>query len=556
MSDKKWNERVVIFFLIAVIFLFLIIEVLLNLTPPTSRDALIHHLAIPKLWLLHGGMYEIPWADFSYYPMNIDLLYLVPLSFGNDIIPKFIHLFFGIGTGLLIYWYLGNRFGKPWGLLGFLIFFSTPLIVHLSTTAYVDLGMAFFTTASILAFIRWREEGYQSTKWLILSALCMGLAAGSKYNALIAWFFLNAMIVFYHSKDTGKGLPALKSGVMFFVVTLLIVSPWYIKNYILTGNPLYPLFDHFFKLLPQVGSEESGLAVHVEHNWASNIFQRRTAMFGETIWETLLIPIRMFFQGKDASPRYFDGVLNPIFIVMIPFAFLKNTVPRHMIFFLLFSLFFFLMAYFLTVVRVRYILPIIPILTILTVTGMKNIVDRIPVHPDALRQAGLLGMSTAIIIFLSMNVMYLKNYVHIIKPFQFIRGQETREAFLSRHEGSYPAMRYINENLPQESRILLMFLGRRGYYLDRSYRHDPSFGMTKLSDMVKASEERITFLTYLRSLNCTHVLIRIDMFNKYLHDNYPKETIARFLFCMKEYWNPVYGLNGYAVYKLSLGSGT
>ncbi|MBU4000909.1 MAG: hypothetical protein KKB94_01180, partial [Proteobacteria bacterium] len=42
--------------------LLLLMECLLNLTPPISRDGMIHHLAIPKLWLRHGGFYEIPWA--------------------------------------------------------------------------------------------------------------------------------------------------------------------------------------------------------------------------------------------------------------------------------------------------------------------------------------------------------------------------------------------------------------------------------------------------------------------------------------------------------------
>ncbi|MFH0894560.1 MAG: phospholipid carrier-dependent glycosyltransferase, partial [Bacteroidota bacterium] len=260
MIKKDWDSRTVTFLLYMTIFGFAITEVLLNLTPPISRDALIHHLAIPKLWLLHGGFYEIPWADFSYFPMNIDLLYLIPLYFKNDIIPKFIHFAFGFGTGLLIYNYIKNRLSKNWGLLGFLVFFSTPIIVHLSTTAYVDLGMTFFITASILAFIRWREGTYKDIKWLVLSAVCMGLAAGSKYNALIAWFFLNLMLVFCYSRDTENGLGALKSGAVFFVIALLVVSPWYIKNYILTENPIYPLFDQVFRFLHHVGENGASIA--------------------------------------------------------------------------------------------------------------------------------------------------------------------------------------------------------------------------------------------------------------------------------------------------------
>ena len=247
MIGKDWSSKTVTFLLYMTIFGFMIAEILLNLTPPISRDAIIHHLAIPKLWLTHGGFYEIPWADFSYYPMNIDLLYLIALYFNNDIVPKFIHFAFGFGTGLLVYNYLKNRLSKNWGLLGFLVFFSTPAVARLSTTAYIDLGMVFFATASILAFVRWRDGSYKNTKWLVLSAVCMGLTAGSKYNDLIAWLFLNLMMVFYYSIDTENGLPALRYGVAFFAIALLVVSPWFIKNYIRTENPIYPLFDSFIK---------------------------------------------------------------------------------------------------------------------------------------------------------------------------------------------------------------------------------------------------------------------------------------------------------------------
>ncbi|HBZ54809.1 MAG TPA: hypothetical protein DEO88_05340, partial [Syntrophobacteraceae bacterium] len=47
---------------------------LLAAVPPVDRDALTHHLAVPKLYLQQGGMVEIPWVPFSYYPMNLDLL--------------------------------------------------------------------------------------------------------------------------------------------------------------------------------------------------------------------------------------------------------------------------------------------------------------------------------------------------------------------------------------------------------------------------------------------------------------------------------------------------
>ena len=65
--------------LVFTLFILIISVVVMSIVPPVSKDALVHHLAVPKLYLRHGGIYEIPFMDFSYYPMNLDLLYMIPL---------------------------------------------------------------------------------------------------------------------------------------------------------------------------------------------------------------------------------------------------------------------------------------------------------------------------------------------------------------------------------------------------------------------------------------------------------------------------------------------
>ena len=90
--------------------------------------------------------------------MYIDIFYLVCLYLKNDIGPKFIHLGFGLATGWMIYLYLKQKLHRNWGLLGMVVFITTPIVVWLSTSVYVDLGMTFFTTGSVLAFIKWRDS--------------------------------------------------------------------------------------------------------------------------------------------------------------------------------------------------------------------------------------------------------------------------------------------------------------------------------------------------------------------------------------------------------------
>jgi len=557
MNDKT-SENIAAFALCATIILYFCTEIILNLTPPISRDALIHHLAIPKLWVKHGRIYEIPWAEYSYYPMFINLLYLICLYFKNDIVPKFIHLGFGLATSWLIYLYLKQKLCRNWGLLGMLIFITTPIVVWLSTSAYVDLGMTFFTTGSILAFIKWRDSEYGRFKWFLISSFCMGIAIGSKYNALIAWFIVNLMLMFSYARDTNRQIGAFQYGIIFFVITALVASPWYLKNYLQTGNPFYPLFKSFFKLIHHQTVQEVLHGQAIEKTGKISFFKMREFMYGESLWGTLLIPIRMFFQGKDTSYQYFQGSLNPILILFSPFVLLNKRYSKDKFLFVFFSVIFIIMAFFLTAKQVRYILPVLPFLAIIAVMGIKDLLDKMGEKTlfsflrfkEKIKSTARVFVLSSVIILLTFNLVYLKYRIEIINPFPYVMGKETRESFLRHHLLHYDAVKFINDTLPDDAVVFTMFLGSRGYYLNRKYKNESSFGMSTIKHLVNSSVDEEKFVEYIRSMNVTHILMRTDLVDNYLQDNFSKKEVKRILQLVSKYWKKVYENNGYAVWDL------
>jgi Dolichyl-phosphate-mannose-protein mannosyltransferase len=556
--NPKTTENIATFLLGSIIIVFFSSEIILNLTPPISRDALIHHLVIPKLWLKHGNFYEMPWAEYSYYPMFINLFYLVCLYFKNDIAPKFIHFGFGVATGWLIYFYLKEKFDRNWGLLGMVFFLTTPIVVWLSTTAYIDLGMTFFTTASVLALVKWRDSEYSQFKWFLISSFCMGIAIGSKYNALIAWFIVNMFLVLSFARDTRRQIKALLYGMLFFILTAFVASPWYLKNYFQIGNPFYPLFDSFFKSLNHHPVQDAVYRQAVEKTGQVSFFKMREIMYGESFWETLLIPIRMFFQGKDNSYQYFQGSLNPILVLFSPFVLLNKRYGKDKFLFAFFSVIFIIMAFFFTAKQVRYILPVLPFLAIIAVMGIKEVIDKLKEetflsslklgkNPKSIARILLFAV---VAILLILNLVYLKSRINVIKPFPYVMGKETREVYLKRHLLHYDAFEYINNNLPSDAKIFTMFLGRRGYYLDRAYENEPSFGMSTIRHMVNSSIDEEKFVEYIRSMNFSHILMRTELVDNYLQDNFSKKEVNRILQLVSKYWKKVYENNGYAVWDI------
>ncbi|MEA1973408.1 MAG: phospholipid carrier-dependent glycosyltransferase, partial [Candidatus Cloacimonadota bacterium] len=354
-------------------------------TPPVSRDALTHHLAVPALYVEHGGIYEIPDIEFSYYPELLDIIYCIPLMFKNDILPKYIHFLFALLTALLLFCYIKNRLDSFWAILTVIFFISLPVIIKLSATVYVDLGLIFFSFASLLSLLKWRRDNFQ-LKWLTAAALFCGLALSTKYNGMITLFLLTAFVPFIYLKQENRVLhhqiKAIFYGLLFLTVSLAMFSPWMVKNYIWTQNPVYPLYDNFFNEPDNDQGNDQIKKITKTRNdktFAWNHFLVRKYVYNETWWETALIPVRIFFQGKDDNPKYFDGKLNPLLFFLPFFAFIgqtsKNSAEEKFEkkVFLAFSFLYIQTVFFQTDMRIRWIGPAVPPLIILSCFGFKNI---------------------------------------------------------------------------------------------------------------------------------------------------------------------------------------
>lgn len=501
--------------------------ILLASVPPVGRDALTHHLFVPKLWLKHGAISEIPEIVFSYYPMNLDLLYMIPLYFGNDIVPKYIHYLFALLTAWLIYRYLKKSIGSHYGLLGAIFFLSIPIIIKLSITVYVDLGLVFFSTASLLLLFRWTETTYQ-TKYLVLAGLCCGLAIGTKYNGLLVFFLLTCFIPFlyYRTGDSSSKNAALaiRASLLFVICTLLVVSPWLIRNTIWTGNPVYPLYDGFFN--PQTLTIASATPAAKD---IQGVFATRYALYGENIWQLLALPVRIFFEGMDDDPRYFDGRLNPFLLLLPLLAFMRGqgqTKQQRMekVALLFFSLFYFLFAFNTGGLRIRYLAPMVPFLVILAMYGLHAI--EITVR-DVLPRKNLTNYIVALPVglMLALNGQYLYLQFQYVDQISYLSGRLSRDEYIGKYRPEYQVMQYANTHLSESAKIVCLFIGRRGYYLNKDHIFEGFGGNGSLLTWLK--EPGITVAEIIKRFEqqeITHILLRTDLFEQWRQQALPAKN--------------------------------
>jgi 4-amino-4-deoxy-L-arabinose transferase-like glycosyltransferase len=557
-SNKMLSTLLLLCILILVCGVWLMASV-----PPVSRDALTHHLAVPKLWIENGSIIEIPSIPFSYYPMNLDLLFLIPLYFGNDIIPKYIHFSFGIFTAILIFFYVKKRIDSTYGLLGALSFLSIPIIVKLSISVYVDLGLIFFSTASLLCLLKWMDSGWQ-TRFLFVSAFCCGLALGTKYNGLIPFFLLSCIVPFAYlrknSDDVRKNalasqIRAMGYGLLFVIVSLSVFSPWMIKNYMLTANPVYPLYNSW--LNPKENPVNDHIALNdSEKNdekrqkggWSH--FAVRKIVYGETFWQTASIPVRVFFDGRDDDPKYFDGKLNPFLLffallALIPSGSIHQRIHIDIKILSGFSVFFLLFVFFQIDMRIRWISPIVPPMIILSMFGLKRL-QRLGSTSKIKKMVVAGVVSIAVAGMMLLNAKYIIALYVKVDPIPYISGQMARDSYILKFRPEYEVIRYANQHLPEDALILCMFIGNRRYYFDKPILTD--LNALKRAVITSGSIDQIG--ARLNKTGITHILVRYDLFNYWTENelNPEKQTLINTFMSNRVKQIKSYG--GYGLYKL------
>jgi hypothetical protein len=515
------------------IFVILIVEIVLGLLPPTSRDELTHHLAIPRLYAKAGRIIEVPMAPYAYYPMLLDMLYTPWVYWGFDFVPKWIHALFSFLTGLLLYAYLGGRMNALYGLVGFFFYISTPAVARLSHWGYIDLGITFYTTASLLCLLRWREER-QALRWLSMAALSLGFALATKPNGLVAGLLISLLFLMVIVKPPRKS--PIEMGyelVLFGGLVLLPFLPWLLKNWFQTGNPFYPLLGNLFRSSAVPAAEGLSFA-------GLGIFEKRALLYGENFWQILGLPLRVFFSGQDDNPRLFDGVLTPILVIFLPWSFKGKWLDEKK-FVATFSVLFFLYALFLVDMRIRYILSIVPSLVILAVYGIFNAYLRIK------RPVYLFGV---LLTFAAWHGFYLWQYYSTAAPLSYLSGSESRDAYLARRLPEYTSFQYVNRSTAPTAKIYLLFIGRRAYYCERDYFHDGGDLPGYLVGAIRTAKSPDQIAQALKQKQITYLMVREDLLADFLGHNLTANQVALWNHFVQSWLIFEFRDRGHAVYQL------
>ncbi len=257
-----------------IIFSSLLLVLWCCLIPPHQYDSLVYHLPLAAAYAKAHGLVQVPWLLYSHFPQNGEMLFTLALLLRSDILAQ---MFMWVSLLLSAWWIFEiARLEIPMEsvFLSILFLVTQSSVMLLSSSSYVEPLVMLWTTASVLAFLRWEEirsSSSDSRSWLILSAIFSGLALGTKYYAGITSGILGSALwirVFFSSPRK----KAFKDATLFTVIVTLLFFPWMIKNYFWGGNPFFPFFNAFFR------TSGNGWNGNIAHNYFNALAEYRSGL--------------------------------------------------------------------------------------------------------------------------------------------------------------------------------------------------------------------------------------------------------------------------------------
>ncbi len=152
---------------------------------------------------------------------------------------------------------------------------------------------------------------------------------------------------------------------------------------------------------------------------------------------------------------------------------------------------------------------------------------------------------------LFLNAMYIAEQFRYVDPFAYITGRMDREAYIEKYRPEYSAIRYANEVLPSDARIMALFLGNRRYYC----RKDIFFGINQFERIVKNSISSNEISRELAKQEVTHLLIGQSLMNKWTNATFNTAEQKKLKEFFKNHMKLLLGKGGYALYELKRQNG-
>lgn len=165
------------------------LSLLAALAPPTAKDTLLYHYALPKSWAATGSLAVVPYNLASYLPLGgaMHTVWAFLLGRGHDMAAQeaaagVVSWAFTLFLALAVYGWARRHTARAGALLAVLLVLSVPTVYYVAANSYIDNALALYLSLAAYAVGRWWET--LSRGRLAQLAVCLACALCFKLTAV------------------------------------------------------------------------------------------------------------------------------------------------------------------------------------------------------------------------------------------------------------------------------------------------------------------------------------------------------------------------------------
>ncbi|WP_159355847.1 ArnT family glycosyltransferase [Methylovorus glucosotrophus] len=369
---------------------------------PSAWDEVMYHLPHAQQWIMAGKLTVNEWIRYPWFPYNYELLYAAGMILVDDIFPHLLHALAGWLTAVLIYQVAKRYFDSFVAVLSVLIWLQISRSYF--GNAYIDMGLTLFIVAAVISFYSWSENP-KNNALLYVAAFFMGLAAGTKYQALMFLPIFFVLLVVKRVKVE-----------VFLKLTLLLLIPcayWYFRNFVITGDPFSPMGGKIFGF----------------YDWNAEDFRSQfielSTVKGWPHWLLWAAPFCLL-NGKVYSERFIRSL-----VIFCVYSVAVWMIISH---------------------YPRYLLPLYPLLAVfsavavvyisqfLLVEVIKRMNNGVYIETEKVRKLSLAISSTVLIAFMVVGLVATNSSLKSVTW-----NETVREKFLNKRIPGYEAIEFQNK---------------------------------------------------------------------------------------------------------------
>ena len=400
-------------------------SLLLSLVPPTAYESVSADLVLPQQYSFAHKVYAMPQFIPSLLPFTARAGYLWCFLLGGDWAgPSILNWAHALLACFLIA-RIGARAGLPTAAStgAAAVWMASPLVLEVSSTPLSYVQMSLYVLLALLALPGRGARG------AVMAGLWAGAAATSRWGG---WLVAPAAAAFLLVRPREAG--RLRGVLVPAAVSLVPLAPLMAWNYLSAGGPFAPFFP--------ASEQSTKLAA-----WFSDLYS-----FEKSILGVLVYPIQAAFPAAKFSQvdsSQAGGLLLGLYIVPFAFGFGRKWIAGNLAW----------PAFSALIIYAAYFIFDWPLAATPVVLGVCALL--LTGAAGRLGKAGVPAAVAGLVLLGAFQSGYLAN-----RAAEFVRAGGNTEAYLeaaSEEFWPYPALKYIRENVPADSRILAVFESRIFY---------------------------------------------------------------------------------------------